>query len=79
MRQREAFLERVWAAELKGPDQLPDIDSDEIIITLHEEEPQNDGDDAQNNFMPLGHLFFLLSGIYITPCFIKQMIFLEPT
>ena len=36
-RQRQDFLDRLWAAELKDPDLLPDIESDEIIISLREE------------------------------------------
>jgi len=45
-RRRQDFLNRVWASELKSPDQLPDIDVDEIIITLREEEKQTGSDDA---------------------------------
>lgn len=45
-RQRQAFLSRVRAAELKSPDQLPDIEADEIIITLREEEKSTTDSDA---------------------------------
>ena len=41
---RLKFLKKVREKELKTPDQLPDIDADEIIITLCEEE--NNSDDA---------------------------------
>jgi hypothetical protein len=41
---RQAFFKRVIAAELKSCDQLPEIEADEIVITLHEEEPVDGGD-----------------------------------
>jgi hypothetical protein len=40
---RKKFLERVKAAELKDPSHLPEIDSDDIVITV-EELPRNDED-----------------------------------
>jgi hypothetical protein len=47
-REREEYFKRAWAAKLKSPDELPDIDADEIIITLREEEKPHTGiiDDA---------------------------------
>ena len=46
-RERQAFLERFRSSILKSPDQLQDIDADEIIITLREVEEAADGGDAQ--------------------------------
>ena len=43
---RVEFLERVWASELKSPDQLPEIEGTEIIITLREEEKNGEKGDA---------------------------------
>ena len=43
-RKRQDFLNRVWAAELKNCEQLPDIEANEIIFTLHEEESAGDAD-----------------------------------
>jgi hypothetical protein len=43
--ERQDFLGRVKAAELKSPDQLPEIEADEIVITLCEEH-KTDGKDG---------------------------------
>jgi len=43
---RIAFINRIRTTELRSPDQLPDIDADEIIITLQEiESTEADSDD----------------------------------
>ena len=42
-RRRRKFLDELWASQLKSIDQLPDIDADEIIITLREEDRDNYG------------------------------------
>jgi hypothetical protein len=45
-RERKAFWKKVFAGQLKTPEQLPEIESDEIIITLREEKKETDKIDA---------------------------------
>jgi hypothetical protein len=44
-RRAQAAHERRLAGQLKSPEQLPDIDEKEIIVTLREEEGANEGDE----------------------------------
>jgi len=45
-RKRQSFLARVEASELKNCEQLPEIESDEIIIILREEEKNDETEDG---------------------------------
>lgn len=62
-RQRQNFLNRVWVAELKNPEQLPDIDADEIIITLRENEGGTKSDDAYSLFLFIINCLLYLNSI----------------
>ena len=45
-RKKQLFVNRVMASRLKGCEQLPEIESSEIIISLREEAPADEGKDG---------------------------------
>jgi len=53
-RERKAFWEKVFAGQLKSVEQLPEIESNEIIITLREEKKESDKIDAADIVMYWG-------------------------